>query len=189
MGRDRYVCPMSAHRATTAMTEVSLEPLDARFLEDVRALVADPEVLRFTRIPEPPPDDFARTWIDSYESGRREGSRVGFATVDADGGFVGLGLVPSIDRPGAEAELGYIVTPEARGRGVATAILRLLTDWAFAELQSERLCLIIDVANHASQRVAERCGYQREGVMRSIHVKQGRRSDAVLWSRLPGDPS
>jgi RimJ/RimL family protein N-acetyltransferase len=91
---------MSAHRGTTAITDVSLEPLDARFL----------------------------------------------AAVDADGAFVGLGLVPSVDRPGAEAELGYIVTREARGRGVATAILGVL-------------------------------------------VKQGQRSDAVLWSRLPGDPS
>jgi hypothetical protein len=37
--------------------------------------------------------------------------------------------------------------------------------------------------------VAERGGYRLEGVMRSIHVKQGRRADAQLWSRLPTDPS
>ena len=36
--------------------------------------------------------------------------------------------------------------------------------------------------------LAERCGYQLEGVMRSILAKQGRRSDAGLWSRLPSDP-
>jgi RimJ/RimL family protein N-acetyltransferase len=35
--------------------------------------------------------------------------------------------------------------------------------------------------------VAERCGYIREGVMRSIHHKQGKRIDASLWSRLPSD--
>jgi RimJ/RimL family protein N-acetyltransferase len=84
--------------------------------------------------------------------------------------------------------MGYIVSAQARGQGVGTEILRRLTDWAFAELASQRLVLIIDVDNHASLRVAERCGYQREGVMRSIHIKQERRGDAVLWSRLPGDP-
>jgi RimJ/RimL family protein N-acetyltransferase len=47
----------------------------------------------------------------------------------------------------------------------------------------------IDVDNHASHRVAQRCGYQREGVMRSIHVKQHQRIDAALWSRLPADPA
>jgi RimJ/RimL family protein N-acetyltransferase len=71
---------------------------------------------------------------------------------------------------------------------VASAILRLLTQWAFTELGAMRLCLIVDVDNHASLRVAERCGYRREGVMRSIHVKADQRSDAVLWSRLPSDP-
>ena len=41
--------------------------------------------------------------------------------------------------------------------------------------------------NTASERVAERCGYVREGVMRSIFLKDGRRTDATLWSRLPSD--
>jgi RimJ/RimL family protein N-acetyltransferase len=51
-----------------------------------------------------------------------------------------------------------------------------------------RLYLIINVDNHASHRVAQRCGYRREGVMRSLHLKGAQRADAVLWSRLPSDP-
>ena len=47
---------------------------------------------------------------------------------------------------------------------------------------------MIDVENAASERVAERCGYVREGVMRSIHLKQGARVDAAIWSKLPSDP-
>lgn len=171
------------------MTQVRLTPLDARWTGAVAALVADPTVLRFTRIPEPPPAGFAGTWIDSYEKGRADGTRVGFAVVDGAGTFVGLGLAVHIDREAAEAELGYIVAGEARGQGVGTAILRLLTDWSFTELAAQRLVLVIDVENHASQRIAERCGYQREGVMRSTHVKQGLRADVGLWSRLPSDPA
>jgi RimJ/RimL family protein N-acetyltransferase len=171
------------------MADISLMPLDDRWLDDVAALVTDPAVLAFTRIPEPPPADFAQTWIRSYVTSRSEGTREGFAAVDGRGRFVGVGLAPHIDREGDEAELGYIVASGARGQGVGTEILRRLTDWAFTELGSQRLILIIDVQNHASLRVAQRCGYQREGVMRSIHVKQQRRGDAELWSRLPSDPS
>lgn len=169
------------------MAEVRLERLDERWLDDVAKLVADPEVRRFTRIPEPPPDGFARTWISAYDSGRRDGTRDGFAALDGEGRFVGLGLAPDIHRAAGELELGYIVARAARGRGVATQILDLLTRWAFEELRAERIILIIDVENGASARVAERCGYQREGVMRSIHVKQDQRVDAGLWSRLPSD--
>lgn len=170
------------------MADISLVPLDDRWLEDVAGLVADPSVLAFTRIPEPPPADFAQEWISSYVTGRSEGTREGFAAVDAGGRFVGLGLAPHIDREGDEAELGYIVASGARGQGVGSEILRRLTAWAFTELRSQRLFLIIDVDNRASLRIAQRCGYQREGVMRSIHMKQQRRSDAELWSRLPSDP-
>ena len=170
------------------MREIRLERLNASHLDDVRALVADPEVLRYTRIPEPPPERFAGTWIASYDAGRNDGTREGFAAIARDGEFVGLGLAPEIDRTDGEIELGYVVPARARGRGVAGEILSLLTAWAFAEVGALRAYLIIDLENRASERVAERCGYVREGVMRSIHVKQGRRSDAGLWSRLPSDP-
>jgi RimJ/RimL family protein N-acetyltransferase len=168
--------------------EVRLELLDERWLDDVSELVADPQVLRFTRIPEPPPPDFARSWIDRYTEGRLDGRCEGFAAVSGDGRFVGLALAPEIDLDAGELELGYIVAAEARGRGLATEILRLLTEWAFQTLRAQRAFLIIDVDNRASQRVAERCGYRHEGVMRSIHLKGDRRIDAGLWSRLPTDP-
>lgn len=171
-----------------SVREVRLERLGERWLDDVADLVADPEVRRFTRIAEPPPEGFARDWIEAYEAGRRDGSREGFAALDGEGRFVGLGLAPEIDREGRELELGYIVAAHARGRGLGTEILRLLTSWAFEDVEAQRAYLIIDVENPASARVAERCGYVLEGVMRSIHVKQGQRADAGLWSRLPGDP-
>jgi RimJ/RimL family protein N-acetyltransferase len=167
--------------------DLRLEVLDERWIDDVAELVADPEVLRFTRIPEPPPEGFASSWIQSYGAGRRDGTREGFAVVGG-GRFLGLGLAPTIDREASELELGYIVAPHARGRGVASETLRLLTDWAFGEAQAKRVILIINVENLASRRVAERCGFRHEGVMRSIYLKQGRRVDAGLWSRLPTDP-
>jgi RimJ/RimL family protein N-acetyltransferase len=165
---------------------VALVLLGREHLPAVRALLDDPDVLRFTRVPEPPPPDFPETWLELYERGRRDGTREGFAVVD-DGEFLGLALAPRIEREARTAELGYIVAPAARGRGVATTALRLLTGWAFAELGALRLELLIGVANDASKRVAERNGYRLEGVLRSFHLKQGLREDTELWSRLPGD--
>ncbi len=167
---------------------VRLELLDESHLGHVDALLDDPDVLRFTRIPVPVPEGFSRTWLDAYERARRDGSREAFAAFDADGAFAGLALAPEIDREGAELELGYIVAPGARGRGLGTAILAALTRWAFEELGAQRAVLLISVGNDASVRVAERCGYVQEGLLRSLHLKQGIRGDATLWSRLPSDP-
>ncbi len=51
----------------------------------------------------------------------------------------------------------------------------------------QRLVLLISTDNPASERVAEKAGYVREGVARSLYLKQGKRGDASMWSRLPSD--
>jgi len=170
------------------MDSIRLEPFGERHLDEVAAILDDRDVRRFTRIPDPPTADFARQWLDRYEAARRDGTREAFAALDGDGALLGLALAPDIDREERELELGYMTAPAARGRGAATRMLALLTEWAFTEAGALRARLVIDVANPASARVAERCGYVREGVMRSVYFKNGQRIDAGLWSRLPTDP-
>ncbi len=163
-----------------------LEPLAEEHLPALDALIADPVSLQFTRLPEPTPPGFPRLWLEMYQAGRRDGTREAFVALADDGSFLGLALAPEIDRDAREIELGYMVVPDARGRGVATAMLRALTTWAFEE-GALRAALIINADNVASERVAARCGYVREGLMRSIHLKGEQRVDATLWSRLPSD--
>jgi RimJ/RimL family protein N-acetyltransferase len=167
---------------------VRLVPLGREHLPGLERAVEDPEIVHGTRIPEPPPPGFHETWLERYEEGWRDGSRAGFAIEDESGAFLGIAVAPRVDGAAQTAELGYAVLAEARGRGVATDALRLLTEWAFAELGAMRLELMISVANEPSKRVAERCGYVREGVLRSVYVKPGRREDTEIWSRLAADP-
>jgi RimJ/RimL family protein N-acetyltransferase len=71
---------------------------------------------------------------------------------------------------------------------LTTRALRVLSRFALAELKLERLELITDPDNHASQRVAGKVGFRREGVLRShlLHP-DGRRRDSVMFSLLPGE--
>jgi RimJ/RimL family protein N-acetyltransferase len=170
------------------MSTVVLKPLTAANLDAMEELVTDADVLRFTRVPDPPPSGFVQSWYGVYEEGRRDGTREAFAIVDPPTGqFLGIAVVPTIDRAARTAELGYVVAPAARGRGVGTDALRLLTEWAFSELGMERLELLISIENERSKRVAARCGYVREGVLRSHHFKGDLREDTEIWSRLPSD--
>ena len=84
--------------------------------------------------------------------------------------------------------IGYWVAREARGRGVCTHALRVLSRWGLDELRLGRLELITDPDNVASQRVAEKVGFQREAVLRShLLYRDGRRRDSVMFSLLPGE--
>ncbi|MGI8668108.1 MAG: GNAT family N-acetyltransferase [Jatrophihabitans sp.] len=170
--------------------QLHLEPMSEARLPALRAVIGDPEIARFTRFPSPVPDDFVTEWYARYAAGRAAGSREAFAAVARDDDrFLGLALAPQIDREAREMELGYLVSPAERGRGVASELLRQLTDWAFDAGQAVRVSLIIDVDNIASSRAAARAGYLREGVLRSTYFKQGLRSDVELWARLAGDPA
>jgi RimJ/RimL family protein N-acetyltransferase len=169
------------------VSDVRLEPLGEQHLAGVAGLFEDEGVLRYTRVPDPVPAGWEREWLGFYVEGRKEGTRDAFAVVDGDGSFLGLGMGFGIDREGRQLELGYVVAPDARGRGVATKTLELLTDWAFSELEALRIELWISVGNEPSKRVAEKAGYRLEGTLRSYHFKQGRRDDFEIWSRLASD--
>jgi RimJ/RimL family protein N-acetyltransferase len=82
--------------------------------------------------------------------------------------------------------MGYWLAERARGRGIATEAVRLLAAWALDVLRIERLELMIHPENFASQRVAERCGFTREGLLRSYLRKRGseERRDAVVYGLL-----
>ena len=169
------------------VSELHLEPMTEAHLDDLELLLDDPDVLRFTRLPDPPVPGYSVQWYGRYRAARQKGTAEAFAAVAPDGAFLGVALAPHIDAEAREMELGYLVAPVARGHGVGTEMLRQLTSWAFTEGRAMRASLLIDVTNVASQRVATRAGYTLEGVLRSSYFKQGLRSDVQIWSRLPTD--
>ncbi|HEX6763602.1 MAG TPA: GNAT family N-acetyltransferase [Gaiellaceae bacterium] len=167
---------------------IRLDRLGRGDVPDVLDLVRDEAIKEFTLVPTDAGESFARSWIRGYEDGWRSGTRAGFAVRGAaDGGFLGFASMFRLDLPAREAEIGYAVRPAARGHGVAGRALRLLTGWGLDQLGLERLELRIAVTNAASERVASRGGFTREGVLRSVHFKEGRRVDLGIWSRLRGD--
>ena len=97
------------------------------------------------------------------------------------------------DRPRAfrlddgKAEIGYWIAREARRRAVGARATRLLARWALTDLGLERLELLANPENEASQRLAKRAGFTREGVLRSYRRRHGRREDLVMFSLLAED--
>jgi RimJ/RimL family protein N-acetyltransferase len=160
---------------------VEVRLIDKRDLDTVKRAARDSEIRRrFGLLKERPSEYF-----DRCREASSAGSGAAFAICDLGGECVGFVTVEL--RDAGRAELGYWLLPESRGRGRATRALRLVSHWALSQPDVARLELSTSSDNAASQRVAERSGFRREGVLRSYHVVDGRREDAVFFSLLPGD--
>jgi RimJ/RimL family protein N-acetyltransferase len=113
----------------------------------------------------------ATRWLTSQDHGWHDGDRLCFAVLEADdaggrvlAGNVGLKNREETGRIGERetAEIGYWTAVAARGRGIAPAAVRAVTDWvfdAFAGTSLRQIMLVHDLDNPASCRVAEKAGY------------------------------
>jgi RimJ/RimL family protein N-acetyltransferase len=156
-------------------------------VEWIAAACRDPLIARWNvRIPQPYRLADARDWVAASAEQWDGGTEASFVAVSAVTGE-GLGAIGLVLLGEGLAETGYWMRPEMRGRGVATAALRLVAAWAFDELGVERLQLTTHPENAASQRVAEKAGFRREGVMRRWLVTREGRRDSVMFSLLPGE--
>ncbi len=154
--------------------------------DEVTRAYQDPEMARWLPGPLPYTRDEAAAFITRTTGERAEGRGM-LGAVEVDGrlaGSAGLHFGQSLLGPG----IGYWTAAWARGKGYAAEAAAALAAWAFAH-GAHRVHLLADVDNLPSQVVARRAGFLEEGRMRSaLPYRDGRFGDAVLFSRLPGDP-
>ncbi len=125
------------------------------------------------------------TFIAEWQDGAANGTQYGFVALAEDGRCVGFGLINQINRFHRFGNLGYWVRSEDAGRGVATEITRRVAAFGFATLALERIEIVIEVANVASQRVAEKAGALREGLLRRrLAGRTGPSRDAYMFSLI-----
>jgi RimJ/RimL family protein N-acetyltransferase len=106
---------------------------------------------------------------------------------DAHSGVTfGGGTLHHLDPERGIIEIGYWLYPRARGHGIATKVARALAEHAFT-LGVQRVTAYVSVGNRASERVLERAGFTREGVLRSMPKVGGGRVDKTIFSLLPGE--
>ena len=136
-------------------------------LADAAAITAacqDPEIPRWTFVPSPYSLEDARSFLRISAEEEAAGKSVNLLAVDAaDERLLGSFSVMELDREPGYGEIGYWVAAEARGRGIATRALRMLADWARAELGLTRIAVIPHKDNVASRRVAEKAGFTDTG--------------------------
>ena len=138
-----------------------------------------------TNLPFPYTKEVGRAWIAATRERDAEARHWNFAVTDAASArLAGSITLRDVDLNG---QIGYWVARAARGRGVATRALILVSRWALDELGYPRVQLLTHPENRASQRVAEKAGFTCEAVLPSYIDIRGGRYDGIMFGRLPGE--
>lgn len=134
------------------------------------------------RFPHPYLESDALAWVAACRS--QAGAHTQFA-IDLGGEAIGgIGLERLTDVHRMTAEIGYWIGEPFWGAGIATAAVRLATDYGFATLGLERIQAMVFEWNAPSARVLEKSGYVLEGRLRRGILKDARLADSLLYARI-----
>jgi RimJ/RimL family protein N-acetyltransferase len=128
----------------------------------------DPEIPRWTRLPNPYTVEDARRFLSVAATEAAAGAGLALVIVDRAGALLGAVGLTGLDRHPGTGEIGYWLAREARGRGAATRAVRLLCGWAARELATTAMELFTHPDNAPSAAVAERAGFTPTGEVRRI---------------------
>ncbi|MEL6893272.1 MAG: GNAT family protein [Actinomycetota bacterium] len=170
-----------------ATNRILLRPFKVSDARAVAEACGDPVIPRHTMMPEGLTQEQAKRWIERGLDGWAHGlARFAITLPPSERcvGQIGIQFDPRVRR----AETFYWLDRAQRGTGIASEALELVTTWAFRDFDIARVQLVTNLDNDASQQVAERCGFTREGVLRSWEPVKDSQPDVVMFSRLADEP-
>jgi [ribosomal protein S5]-alanine N-acetyltransferase len=130
-----------------------------------------------------------RALITEALEGHQDGSDLPCVIADQSERLIGQVVLTEIRRgPVQSGSVGYWVSLECNGRGVASRALELIVREAFGTLDLHRVTAATLLANHASQRVLQSAGFTRIGVAESAYKIDGRWQDHVLYQLVRPGP-
>ncbi len=190
-GQTRYHADMSAMHAPQVPLSDGVVVLRAWGEEDAPAVAAgltDPEFRKHALFDAAGSGKQQAAEFLS-RAGERDRAQLDLAIVDGTRPNRVLGgcSLHSVDQAFSRIGVGYWLLPSARGMGAASRAVILLSRWALGPLGFARLELTCGPANTASQRVAQRSGFTREGILRDHLPQRGGRRDSVMWSLVASD--
>ena len=125
-----------------------------------------------------------RDGIDFLDFARSQEPECAFAIEHGDEAVGGVGFLVGRDIARISAEMGYWLSEDFWGRGIATRAVTAMSEWAFDNYKLTRVFAMAFAHNAGSIRVLEKSGFEREGVMRRSAIKNGVIVDQILFAKV-----
>ena len=135
-----------------------------------------------------PTDEQTRKKFDGILEKNKSEDKYRFLITRAeDGEPLGTVLIWCIDEPIREWEVGWGLSQEHTGRGIASEAARALLEFGFKELKVHRIQANCNANNIASEKMMERIGMKKEGTLRHTRILRGEWCDSTIYSILENE--
>ena len=167
---------------------VRLRPLRETDEDALFGLFSDPEAMRYWSCPPFTERAQARKKLDEARSCGLTDGYLSWGIAETPGdALLGTFALHKLDLPSGRAEIGYMLARTHWGQGLAREAVALAIDHAFGPLGLRRLEADIDPRNAASQKLLERLGFAREGLLRERWKVGDEISDTAFYGLLKRD--
>ncbi|XP_057760695.1 uncharacterized protein LOC130981078 [Arachis stenosperma] len=169
------------------LTQLSLRPLGLSDLDDLMVWTSDEKVANFCSWEPYTSKDQGIDFIENAAASFLW--RRAICLNDRAIGCITLSSYAAFDKAREKsAELGYVLGSNYWGKGIVTEAVKQAIKAAFIEFPYlDRVEALVDVENLGSQRVLEKAGFQREGLLRKYLVRKGKSRDTFMFSVLLSD--
>ena len=164
--------------------DFSLRPYKKEDAKSLAKNINNKKIYKNTlRIPYPYGLKDAKKWIDENlkELKKENPSMVNFVINinDEVAGSIGFDNLES-----HKAEIGYWLAEKYWNRGIMTQVVKLVTKFGFQGLKLKRIYVFAFLFNKASQRVLEKTGFKKEGILKNNVIKDGKIMDDYLYAKI-----
>ncbi len=124
---------------------------------------------------------------DHYERVRKDENLLQLAVVENGGEHeecCGLVKFYNIDRVHQKAEIRIIIAPGCQNKGIGTKAIEKACDLAFGRMNLHRMYAYVLDFNTASQKMFEKCGFKKEGILKEDKFSGGKFVDVIMYGRV-----
>lgn len=167
-----------------ARNQISLRAPEPSDLDFMLRLENDPAVWSFGDVHAPLSREALVQYLITYDADPLRAGQARFVIM-AEGKEAGAVDLFSIDPYQRTAFVGIALLPEAKRRGIGSAAIDMLAEYARRHLGLEAIAATVSTGNHAGMRLFERCSFQRTGTLPQWRVdpdSTAGRTDVAIFS-------
>ncbi|CAI0418026.1 unnamed protein product [Linum tenue] len=169
-------------------SRITLRPFKLTDVDDFLKYAGDKTATRYMRWNPITSREEALTHLETVAIPHPWRRSIGLLDDDEDRSIGYISIFPGSGDDRSRANVGYILAAEYWGQGIVTAALRIAVSTVFADLpEVVRLQALVEVEHRASQRVLEKAGFLREGLLRKYGYCKGEIRDLFIYSLLSTD--